>query len=370
MTQYGGDILAHVPAPNEISPKWLSSALSSSLSSEGQRVEVVDFERQPIGTGQVGDTYRYQLTYAEGSSPDLPQNIICKHHAENAESRATARALNLYQNECGFYADLAVSTGVETARPYYVQYQSADDQFILLLEDLAPARMGDQLTGISEEELRLAILQAAKLHASHWGDDRVAALPWVNAQPRAQGVVGPEGTQPFVKQAAAHFADHLSAEHLDVVSRYEQGCFHWNRPLDLPRSITHNDFRADNFLFGTEQGGKPIAVVDWQTTSFHYGPLDIAYLIGSSFVGAQRYRIEQAVIPEYHDALCRHGVRDFSLQQCWESYRYFTVAGLTVAIVASMTVKRTDRGDRLFADMLAHHASHIIEHDAQCFFQS
>lgn len=352
--------------PQAIDVSWLSQALSN----DARHVQVIDFTQAPVGTGQVGETSRLKLKYADGAQFDAPNSLILKHHSSSPDSRAIARALNLYSNECGYYADLAHSTGVSGPIPYFVQYDADADRFILLMEDIAPARMGDQLAGISTDELRLAVLEGAKLHASHWNDQRVGDLPWINTAPLAQGVISPEGTQPFVKQAAVHFADHLLPEYLEVIRQYEEGCFHWNKPLNLPRSITHNDFRPDNFLFGTDPAGKPISIVDWQTMSFHYGPLDIAFLIGGGSEGEARHKSEQQLIPEYHAMLCERGVKDFSLEQCWDTYRYFTFAGLTVALVASMTVKRTERGDRLFANMLSRHASHVLEHDALRYLKS
>jgi hypothetical protein len=51
---------------------------------------------------------------------------------------------------------------------------------VLLMEDLAPAEPGDQLKGVSLDQARLVIDEAAKLHASHWADAGLDDLPWVS----------------------------------------------------------------------------------------------------------------------------------------------------------------------------------------------
>ncbi len=50
---------------------------------------------------------------------------------------------------------------------------------MLLLEDLAPARNGDSVTGCSFAETELAIGHIAKLHAAFWEIPHLAGLDWL-----------------------------------------------------------------------------------------------------------------------------------------------------------------------------------------------
>ena len=50
--------------------------------------------------------------------------------------------------------------------------------------------------------------------------------------------------------------------------------------------------------------------------------------------------------------------------RCWTEYRRFTFSGIVTAVVASMIVKRTDRGDQMFCAMADRHASHALDLDA------
>ena len=47
-----------------------------------------------------------------------------------------------------------------------------------MMEDLAPAEQGDQLKGVSLEQARLAVEQAARLHAARWDDPSIEDLAW------------------------------------------------------------------------------------------------------------------------------------------------------------------------------------------------
>ena len=53
-----------------------------------------------------------------------------------------------------------------------------------------------------------------------------------------------------------------------------------------------------------------------------------------------------------------------SWEDCWRGYRHAAFAGVLMAIVASMLVERTERGDEMFVTMLARHAQHALDLDA------
>jgi hypothetical protein len=69
-------------------------------------------------------------------------------------------------------------------------------------------------------------------------------------------------------------------------------------------------------------------------------------------------------LAHYHDKLCRLGVRDYPLEQLRADVRVESFAGILMAIVASMVVERTDRGDLMFLTSTMRHAQHAIDEDA------
>jgi hypothetical protein len=46
-----------------------------------------------------------------------------------------------------------------------------------------------------------------------------------------------------------------------------------------------------------------------------------------------------------------YGVTGYPLEQCWDDYRRSSHASLLMAVIASMIVGRTERGDRMFIAM-------------------
>ncbi|RRC07793.1 hypothetical protein EIA17_25600, partial [Escherichia coli] len=91
------------------------------------------------------------------------------------DSRRSGSAHTLYIREVAFYRELAATVAIHTPRPILAEIDPATDDFTLILEDLAPARPGDQLAGCAIEDCLTAMREAAALHAPRWNDPTLAA---------------------------------------------------------------------------------------------------------------------------------------------------------------------------------------------------
>src|ERR1700722_19225949 len=161
--------------PEELTPSWLTAALRASGFLEGARI--VHATSQPIGTGQMCDCVRLDLHYDR--STDAPGTILAKFPAAAETSRATAKALHSYESEVRFYQHLAPELPIRTPEMYYADIDVESAGFVLLLEDLAPARQGDQLRGCSPGQAQVALQELVKLHAARWGDPTLADIEWL-----------------------------------------------------------------------------------------------------------------------------------------------------------------------------------------------
>ena len=68
----------------------------------------------------------------------------------------------------------------------------------------------------------------------------------------------------------------------------------------------------------------------------------------------------------YRDGLDAYGI-DYGWDACWEAYRRFSFAGVRMAVIASMIVVQTDRGDDMFMAMASRHAQQALDLDAMEF---
>ena len=337
----------------ELTADFLTSALASYLG--GTVVTAV--AAAPVGTGQVSDSYRLSLTY-DGPA-DLPPTIIAKVPAADAASRTAARAFRTYEIEASFYSQLAARMPVALARCYYAAYDAGPDEYVVLLEDLAPALPGDQLAGLHPDDAAAAIRELAALHAAGWEAAELAALPWLNRSgPDAAALLAAVLTDLYPR-FRERYAGRFEPGTLGLIEEFLPKVSSYLAAGAEPRTIVHGDFRADNLLFGAP---RPV-VLDWQTAGFGAGTADLSYFLASSLPVAARRQYEEALVRRYHAALTSRGA-GLSWHDCWIGYRRHAFSGIVMAIIAATMVQQTERGDAMFATMARRHARHALDLDA------
>lgn len=343
-----------VPRPEQADAAWVEALLADA----GYRVAIASLSVERIGTGQLGDTARFRLTYAPGSDP-APATLIGKFSSTDPTSREVAAAWSLYAREVRFYHELAARARIAVPACYGAQMDAAGG-FALLLEDLAPAAPGDQFIGLSDRNAERAVREAARLHAAFWEQGEGEDLAWLDTQARGQ----PFYTAEVFRGAWPGFRDRydamLSDDQRRVCDALAEGYDIYDRAPPRPRCVTHNDFRPDNMLFDDAR----LVVVDWQSVALGCGAVDVAYLIGGGYSPEARRAIEPALMAAYLDELRAQGVADYSREDFEADYRRYSFAGINVAVGAAMLVQRTERGDQMFLTMLDRHVSHVLDHDA------
>ena len=283
----------------------------------------------------------------------------------SATSRATGLSLRSYEIEVRFYQQLAPELPMRTPHVLYADIDVATGSFVLLQEDMAPARQGDQLDGCTIEQATVAVDELVKLHAPRWGDAALAELDWLHRDP--------EGNRAFMTMFLPNlwggfrerYRDQLGPEVHEAGDPLFAALGTYMDPGDTPLTVVHGDYRLDNLLFDPSPGGVPIAVVDWQTAVHGAGLQDVSYFIGAGFASAsERAAHEETLVRRYHDGLVAAGVEGYGWDQCWTDYRRFSYAGLIMALAASMLVEQTERGDEMFMAMAHRHSRHILDLDA------
>ena len=334
----------------DLTAEWLSDAIGFG------RITAV--EASEVGTGQIADSYRFRLTWDGDGDGERPDTVVVKVISAAEASRAAAKATRTYEVEVGFYTDLAPSLSVHIPKCYWAGHDPANEGYAVVLEDMAPAVQGDQLAGCSVDEAAAALREAALLHGPRWGDPSATSFRWL-----AGGISGSPAIAGFLETLVPRFLERYSSmlvpEAVDMVNRFAK-VLGASTPVSGPRTIVHNDFRVDNLLFG----GERVCVLDWQTVSAGAGLVDVSYFLGGSLLTDDRRRAEGDLVRSYHEQLVAQGV-DLSWDDCWTAYRRHALAGLTMAVVASMLVVQTDRGDAMFCAMAERAALHAIDVDTE-----
>src|SRR5262245_39295263 len=166
---------AAIPTPENLDAAFLTEVLRRA---GFPRIEVRSFTAERSGTGQLGRCFRDRLELG-GDAAGAPRSLVGKFPSDDKTSRETAVALGLYRKEVEFYRQLASRLKVRLARCYHAEVDGMGPDFALILEDLAPARPGDQLAGCSAAVGRSAALEIAGLHAPTWNDAKLRELDWV-----------------------------------------------------------------------------------------------------------------------------------------------------------------------------------------------
>ena len=325
-------------APDAMTPAWLAEIFRQ----DGGALRA--FTATKVGTGQMCDSFRIALDWADGV--DAPASIIAKCPSHDEASRSIARLIGTYAKEVSWYRELAANSNVPTPQCYFADIAADDVDFLLLLSDLAPARPGDQLAGLGFAALQPCIDAAARLHALLWNDARLTTLPWLSRNNLDLiRTLFPQLYPGFRER----YAGRLAPELLDVGAGLVERLDAYLAREPAARTIVHGDLRIDNILFAP--GGAECWLLDWQTLGHGSGATDLAYLVGTSIADpAERAAADRPAFDHWIAALTAAGIAP-DRSALWDDYRVGALSGYFMAIFASMSVERTARGDEMFAVM-------------------
>ncbi|RAV07575.1 phosphotransferase [Mycolicibacterium sp. GF69] len=339
-----------VERPAELTTDWLASTIGS---------PVAEFAFERIGTGQMSECYRVTLTYANGE--DGPGSVVLKVAATDPVSRQTGLALGLYEREVRFYTDIAPRIGGPVAPCYSSGFDAETGAFHLLLGDAGPAVVGDEIRGASAEQAMLAVSELGRLHSPLLGDPAAASAEWLNREaPVNQALIAG-----LYAGFAERYADKIAPEYRTVCERLVasfDGYLAEESAEDRVKGLVHGDYRLDNMLFGQPGADRPLTVVDWQTVTWGPAMTDVAYFLGCALPVDVRREHYDALLSAYHRALGPEA--PISFEDVRDGVRRQTFAGVMMAIISSMLVERTDRGDEMFMTMLQRHCEHVLDVDA------
>ncbi len=333
--------------PSDLTTEWLAAKIGT---------PVTDFTYERIGTGQMSECYRVAL---RGTADGAPSSVVLKVAATDPVSRQTGLALGLYEREVRFYTDIAPNIdGGPVAPCYSADFDAETGVFHLLLGDAGPAVVGDELRGATIEQAKLALAELARLHGPAFGDQSMAQADWLNREaPMNQALIS-QLYAGFVER----YGDRIAPEHRAVCERLVASFDQYlagEGADDRMMGLVHGDYRLDNMLFGQPGADRPLTVVDWQTVTWGPAMTDVAYFLGCALPSELRRGNYDALLAAYHDALDTDV--PVSLDDVREGVRRQSFFGVMMAIVSSMLVERTERGDEMFMTMLARHSDHVLE---------
>lgn len=348
-----------ISCPEEITTDYVAAALGVPPDA------LADVDVEPLGTGQIAATVLVHLTWNQQVA-GRPATVVVKFAGTADDNRDAERRLATFHREVGFYCSSGLFTAGSTdALPIPHVFASAepgDGSFTIVMET-ARGSQGDQLVGCSPRVAGAIVDVAARLHSVTWSTEHeFGRHPWV--------ITGAGKDAEIVRRNARYAAllpgfidryrNRLSDDVLSVAQSLS-GCLEqMEKSLRLPVCLCHNDFRLDNMIIDEDSDPVGVTVVDWQTVGTGSGAVDVSYALGSGLSRDERRVHEGQLLDRYVEVLRSGGVvvdRD----AVEHDYRVGAASGLVMAVIASQVVRRTERGDEMFAVMAERHGEQMID---------
>ena len=350
--------------PDGLTPEWLTAALQSGGATDAT---IASFEYEPIaaGVGFLGKLGRLRLRYADSGKG--PATLVVKQPTPDTKSRQLAMMFRFYEREVWFYREIGSAAGIRVPTMHFGAAEPQGGNFVMLMEDMAPARLGDQLAGCSAKDARSAIGALAQCHAAWWRNPRLQAFAWLPATNDPINHFAQFAYQqcwePFVQFVGDKMTPPLrrTGERLATnVIRMLDGF------VERPNTLVHGDYRADNLFFGdTGQGPTAVAAVDWQVSSRGAGAFDLAYFLSGNVSTEIRRLIELDLLRHYTDILRDNGITEYGFESCLEDYRSGVLFCLLYSVIVIGTLDPTNaRGVAVFHANFERVAAAITDLDA------
>lgn len=333
---------------DDLTAEWLTSALREGghLQAPG---EVVAVEREILGEGEgfIGDIARLRLSYEGGEGPPT---VVAK--MPQLRNRALGELIGLYERESCFYEELSTGLPVGVPRLYYSDFDrtAAADRlekaktlanrtpdwlmprvtsmalwaakrrkrrYLLLLEDLGDARMGDQLAGTDAERCGVILRSIAKAHAALWESPALDNRYWLAplaGDSRVRQSMFLERRKAFRERHVELFdkdfertVSWVSENGIETIERMHR---------EAPETLVHGDLRLDNLAF---RGDEPV-FFDWQGIRRGPAAYDVAWFLSGASDDLTPGD-EAELLHTYHAALGEHGVRGYPFEAFERHYR-------------------------------------------------
>jgi thiamine kinase-like enzyme len=303
---------------SQITPDWLNAVLRGyGVLSRG--------EISRVNPGLVQNTFasavwRLEVSYSPDASPGAPKKLFLKV-SDPGLAPGEFNPTHLYQ-EFIFYTVVApLMDGTFTIPCYDAAYDPLTGISHLLLKDVSETHT-TYLMPSSQRNCEHAVDSLARLHAFWWDHPRLGQdigkfttleereADWLDAQKSTTAFMEALGEQLHPSWRATY--EHVLPVLPNLFKRHATG-----RNLTL----VHGDAHLGNFLFPKDEGVEFAYLIDWQFWHPTIGGTDLAFMMATEWEPEARRNLEKVLLQRYHHRLLEHGVRNYSLEDCWNDYR-------------------------------------------------
>ena len=349
--------------PKVVDPLWLTEQLKSAgLLDSG---EVIDVKTASLAEskGYLSRMARLTPIYS-GDCEGSPKHLILKMHTTTPNFMEMAKRLGAFDRECGFYRDFAGT--VPTRLPAFYAGHSEGGKGWLLMEDLSGLNQGDQVHGLSNDQVRRTLSHMAAVHASYWQSPSLNKVDWLPGN----DFWFREDVIEYWPSFKEHYQLRIGSEAAQLIEEIlhiEESIF--TRISQRPFTLVHGDLRADNLLLGEAGTENEVLILDWQTSTRSLGAIDVATLMGGSDPPAERAGHYQEILEHWHSDLERNGVSDYPLKEAVYDMKLALLACLTIPVIVFRELGGPDfnnaREAQLADCFILRHSQAALDFDAK-----
>lgn len=335
--------------PEEMTAEWMTEALRKNGVIRDASVVAATPEPVGVGVGFLGQLARIRLTYdrPEGGTP---ASCIAKLPTLDPGGLQIGNTFRFYEREIRFYDEIAGKTELRVPARYYSDMDLERGEYILVIEDLAPAMVGDQMPGCSVQQAEVAFRNIAAFHAAWWDRAELEQLDWMPDIDSGVQQIAEASYQQCWQPFCQMMGEQMSSELLAIGEALQHQVVNIQHEFAKPpRTINHGDFRLDNMFFAAPEGGAPFSICDWQIASKGRGTFDLAYFASNSLPPALRTEHEMRLLKIWHDEVTARGVSGYSFDDAVRDYRLGVLYSWMYAVIAIASLDpANERGLALF----------------------
>lgn len=305
--------ISHPKSLDDITPEWLTSALSVNYSGT-----VVNSVRPSTIISGHATKARFELEYGpENNKHGLPSSLWVKSGFES-HSKASAAG---NRNEANFFRDIAPLIPGICPDSYYQSIDAKTGQGVVLLEDLLTRKVTfSRLTQPASKEQAAAVLNLqASYHAFFWDNPKLDHLEWLSnggfiledgIVDQFIGMWETSESLPRFKYVPDRLRDKTLIRHAQIQLLQTN--------MANARCLIHGDSHLGNLYFDPD--GNP-GYLDWQTVMHGYWAFDVCCFIVPGLTADVRRRNERELLAYYLHRLAHYGAKAPTFDDAWLAYR-------------------------------------------------
>jgi len=346
-----------IHSSHHITAEWLTEVYHMrGFLEEGGKVTSCNVK--PLGEGEgVMGVLAICTVELENAKPHAPKQFVAKFSPiKTSMPSMLVRAIfgaeahwynDMYEEEQGLGRPAAFFVG---AKLFHKRWWKRKPVFCMLVE-MMPKPLYSRTSGCDNlQHLR---------HARWWNAEKKPPLEWVSSPGRDYfGIMknalifAVKKGFPALKTAWGDAYDPVLQMKPLIMQKLK---WYMGAVFADPLTLCHGDVHLDNIFFD-ESFPMGLKMIDFGNIQIAQAGFDVAYFLGQNVEPELRRTCEAELMSIYHETLVRDGVQNYSLEDCWRSYRLnlFRVLINVMYVSYDQFAKDAKKKRGIYADKLSH----------------